>query len=68
MRMRQVKKYLVLLDRDTGFHEVVEAKAPVEPVPFWCHVLPYTGTFKQVTRFVERLNRNPSLTAKYSVL
>lgn len=62
------KKFLISVDRDTGFHQVVEAIPPVERIIFGYHVLPFIGTYSQTNRLAKKFNRRPYLTSKYSVL
>jgi hypothetical protein len=61
------KNFVILLNRDSGFHEVT--KAPLEPVPFGYHCLPYEGDRKQMQRICRRLNRKPAvLSRKHLIL
>lgn len=67
-RHKDTKEYLMVLDRDTGFHYMVKAMPPLERVPFGHHVLPNSFTYRQAKRLIRKLNSRPYLTSKYSVL
>lgn len=62
------KKFVILLNRDSGFCEVTEAITPLELLPFGYHCLPHEGTRKQMERICNHLNRNYKKTKKYTML
>jgi hypothetical protein len=67
-KTKSKQKFVILLQRDTGFCFDLPANTPVDRLPDGSHILPYVGSQAQIQRKIQRFNLKPSLLQKFAVL